>query len=179
MSRRVLHRARGFTLIEAALTTVIVGVGIVATMGLFAACSTQNIASSQMTTAMMLANNVHEAVVGLSFADPTSGHKIFGPEAGEKLATYNDIDDFDGSSFNPPIDAQRNKVVGLTQYTQVVSVWPVYPNKLSANSNESSPDISKTTYTGALRIRVKVLFQVKPTDVATQIYQASWICLDN
>lgn len=173
------NRARGFTLIEAALTTIIVGVGIVATMRVFASCSQQNIVSNQMSTAQMLASNVHEAVVGLSFADPTFAHKYFGPEPGETLASYNDVDDFDGASFNPPIDSLRQQITGLGQYTQVVSVWPVYPNKLSTNSNESSPDIPKTTNTGALRIRVRILYQQTSKDVASEIYRASWICTDN
>src|ERR1700733_5299069 len=114
--------ARGFTLIEAALATIIVGVGIVSTMTLFAACSQQASSANQITTATMLANNVHEALAGLSFGDPTFGHQYFGPEPGETLATYNDIDDFDGSKFNPPIDAQRNQIPTLSKYTQWVTV---------------------------------------------------------
>jgi type II secretory pathway pseudopilin PulG len=182
MFRTTSQRARGFTLIEAALATIIVGVGIVSTMELFAACSQQAVGANQTTTAMMLANNVHEAVVGLSFADPTFQHQYFGPEPGETLATYNDVDDFDGSKFNPPIDAQRNKIPSLSQYTQVVSVWPVYPNKLSANSTADTaktPDIPKTTYTGALRIRVRVMFQATPTATAEEVYEASWVCMDD
>jgi type II secretory pathway pseudopilin PulG len=182
MFRKRAQRDRGFTLIEAALATIIVGVGIVSTMTLFAACSQQALGANQMTTAMMLANNVHEAAVGLPFADPTFQHKYFGPEPGETLATFNDIDDWDGSSFNPPIDAQRNRIANLSQYTQVVSVWPVYPNKLSANSTADTaktPDIPKTTYTGGLRMRVRIMFQAKATDRAVQVYEASWICMDD
>jgi hypothetical protein len=67
-----------------------------------------------------------------------------------------------------------------------VSVWPIYPNKLSVNSNESSPDIPKTgtppnvtaPYTGAVRVRVRILYQAKPTDVATEVYRASWVRVD-
>jgi type II secretory pathway pseudopilin PulG len=173
------HRARGFTLIEAALATIIVGVGVVSTMRLFASCTQQNIAATQMSSAQMLAGNIHEAIVGLPFADPTFAHKYFGPEPGETLATFNDIDDFDGSSFNPPIDSMRNKIPSLSQYTQVVTVLPVWTNQLSSNSNESSLDISKTTYTGAVRVRVKILFKASPSDVAAEIYRASWICTDN
>jgi type II secretory pathway pseudopilin PulG len=176
------QHAHGFTLIEAALATIIVGVGIVSTMTLFAACTQQASASNQITTASMLANNVHEALAGLSFGDPTFGHQFFGPESGETLATYNDIDDFDGSKFNPPIDAQRNRIANLSQYTQIVSVWPVFPNKLSANSTADTaktPDISKTTYTGALRVRVRVMYQ--PTAAATpeEVYESSWVCMDD
>src|SRR4029079_5173489 len=67
------RRARGFTLMETAIAMVIVGVAIVASMRLFASCSQQNSVSTRMTTAMLLAGNVREAMTGLSFNDPIFG----------------------------------------------------------------------------------------------------------
>jgi prepilin-type N-terminal cleavage/methylation domain-containing protein len=173
---------RGFTLLESALATVIVGVGIVATMQLFAACSMDNRTAAQMSTAVMLANNVHEAMLGaeVTFADPGSAHKYFGPEPGEALPTYDDLDDFDGCSLNPPINSLRQPIPELPEYTQVVSVWPVYTNKLSVNSSESNPDIpNKSTYTGAFRVRVRILHRTTPGAVPTEVYRTSWVHVDN
>lgn len=172
-------RARGFTLIEAALATVIVGVGFFASLQLFASCTEQNRTAADMSTALMLTTNIREAVSGLSFADPRVGHTHFGPESGETLSDFNDVDDFDGSSLNPPIDSQREPIPSLAQYTQVVSVWPVNPNQLSTNSNEAVPDIPKGTYTGAVRVRVRVLFKLRPSDPAVEVYRASWIRMAN
>ena len=45
------RRRRGFTLIEASLATVIVGVGILSMMQLFTACTQQNGNAVNMTTA--------------------------------------------------------------------------------------------------------------------------------
>src|ERR1044071_3509441 len=142
---------RGFTLIEASLATMIVVVGILSIMQLFTACTTQNGAAANMTTAMLLAENIQETMAGLSFSDPAFGKTYFGVEPGQTLAGYDDMDDFDGKTVNPPIDSTRTTIPTLSQYSQVVSVWPVYPNQLSANSNTASPDISQTTYTGEAR----------------------------
>jgi prepilin-type N-terminal cleavage/methylation domain-containing protein len=169
---------RGFTLVETALATLIVGVGVAATMQLFATCTLENRAAGQMSVATMLTTNVQEAMGGLSFADPGTQHLVFGPETGESLATYEDIDDFDGSTFNPPIDSLRAAIPDLNQYSQVVSVWPVYPNKLNVNNNESSPDIAKSTYTGALRVRVRILYRATPSAVPAEVYRASWVQVD-
>ena len=169
---------RGFTLIEAALATVIVGVAFAATMELFGACTRQNQVSSHMTSALMLSGQVQEAMQGLTFNDPVNGTDVFGAEAGETLATYNDLDDFDGLSFSPPIDAMRQQLPLLSQYTQIVSVMPVYPKKPGSNANEASPDIPKTTYTGAVRVRVRVLYRARPSDVPEEVYRTSWIRLD-
>jgi type II secretory pathway pseudopilin PulG len=177
---------RGFTLIEAGLATVIVGVGLVATFRLFAACTQQTSASNRMTSARMLAENVHEAMIGLLFNDPGTGSTTFGPETGETLATYDDVDDFNGPttgtgmSFNPPIDSQRNRLDDLGKFTQLVTVWPVYLNNLETNTNApDTVDLSQTTYTGAVRIRVRVLHQGSPNEQPVELYRQSWIRVDN
>ncbi len=64
------YRRRGFTLIEAAWVTVIVGVGAVAMLELLATGTNVNAAGNQMTTAVNLANNIHEVALGLDFNDP-------------------------------------------------------------------------------------------------------------
>src|SRR4051812_38526077 len=133
---------RAFTLLETALATIIVGVGIVATMQLFAVCSQQNRAANQMTVAMLLCDNIREAMAGLSFNDPTSGKTTWGAEAGEtNVSAFDDVDDFDGKTFSPPIDSLRATVPTMSQYSQVVSVVPVFINKLNSNTNDSALEI--------------------------------------
>jgi len=104
---------------------------------------------------------------------------VFGPESGETLATADDVDDFDGQTFSPPINSQRQTLSDLSQYSQVVSVWPVFANDLSTNSNESDPDLPQSSYQGAVRVRVRVMFRRTATDTPTEIYQSSWIRMDN
>ena len=165
----------GFTLIEAAAVTVIVGVAFTAVMGLFAACTMQNRIGGNMTTAMLLASHIQETMAGLSFNDPGYGSTYFGPEPGQTLASYDDMDDFDGQNFNPPIDSLRQQIPSLTQYTQSVAVMPVYAMQLSSNTNPASPAIPKTTYTGALRVVVSITYKVTPTAAPIEIYRTSWI----
>jgi prepilin-type N-terminal cleavage/methylation domain-containing protein len=178
-------RARGFTLIETALATVIVGVGILALFQSFLACTYQNRDAAQMSTAMMLTTNIQEAMGGLSFCDPGLGRGSFHAESGEVLATFDDVDDFDGVKDDgqiglcPPIDSLRQRIPELSQYTQVISVWPVYTNNLSVNSNPSSPDIPQATYTGAVRVRVEIYYRATASDPQEKVYEASWIRMDN
>lgn len=158
---------------------IIIGVGVVASIRLFTACAQENRAANQMTTAMLLAAHVREAMVQMPFNDPISGRSNFGYEAGETLNSFDDVDDFDGQTFNPPIDSLRQAITSMSQYSQVVSVVPVFPNKLNSNTNDSAPEISKTTYTGAVRVRVRVLYRAKSTDTPAEVYRASWVRLDN
>jgi prepilin-type N-terminal cleavage/methylation domain-containing protein len=172
-------KRRGFTLLETALATVIVGTGVVAAMGLFGACIQQASAADRMTVATNLAENIHEAMIGLSFSDPGTATAVFGAESGETLATADDVDDFDGQIFSPPINSQRQTLSDLSQYSQAVSVWPVLANDLSTNSNESDPDLPQSSYQGAVRVRVRVMFRRTATDTPTEVYQTSWIRMDN
>jgi hypothetical protein len=169
---------RGFTLAEAALATVIVGLGIASMMELFAACTNQNQSANQQTTAMLLASNVQETMAGMPMVDPIRGSLSFGPQAGETLDQYNNAEDFDGSRFNPPIDATRKPIPQLSQYTQLVSVMPVLPTQMNVNTNETSPTIFQSTYTGAVRVRVRILYQRVPGAPTAEVYRADWIVLD-
>jgi hypothetical protein len=120
-------------------------------------------------------------MIGLSFNDPGTGRTFFGPETGELLDTWDDVDDFDGfssGSLGGPIDSMREPITELLQYEQVVSVWPVYINQLTANSNEASPDLPKTSYQGAVRVRARILYRVTPQAPAVEVYRTSWIRVD-
>jgi len=169
---------RAFTLLESALATIIIGVGVLAVMGLFEACTRQNRAGAAPTTAMLLAGHIQELMEGLPFSDPVRGRVTFGPETGETVAFFNDIDDFDNQTFNPPIDSTRTAVPALSQYTQVITVMPVYPNQPSSNADEAKPEIPRATYTGAVRVRVKILYRLRPADPPQEVYRAQWIRLD-
>jgi hypothetical protein len=174
----------GFTLTEAMLAMVIVGTGILASLQLFAACTTENMAASRATTARTLAENIREAMAGLSFCDPVTAATVWGPEPGETLSTYDDVDDFDGplakgSTFNPPIDATRTAIPQLSQYTQIVTVMPVNPDDPGMNWDESAPTLPKGAYTGAVRVRVRVQYRSYAAGPATDVYTTSWVRVNN
>ena len=194
--RAILHvhirraRARrwvrgGFTLMETALALVIVGTGVLASMQLFTACVTESGTAANATTARLLAENVRETMANLPIIDPVSGAARWGPEDGEALASYNDLDDFDGKpdasgkykgeEFSPPIDAMREKIPALSQYKQLVTVMPVNPIDPAGNANEAAPTLPKGTYTGAVRVRVRVKYRQGATSPWVDLYTTSWV----
>jgi prepilin-type N-terminal cleavage/methylation domain-containing protein len=172
---RTRSRRRGFTLIEAALAMTIVGVGVLAMVRLTVACTTQNAAADHMTASLLLAGNIQEAMAGLALSDPAYGRTYFGAEPGQTLASYDDVDDFVNQTFNPPIDSTRARIPGMSQYSQLVTVWPVYANKLSANSTPTAPDFPQLQYTGAVRVTVRILYQPTPKVAPEEVYRTSWI----
>lgn len=158
---------RGFTLIEAAITTVIIGVGCVAMLQLLAAGTLANNEGAELTTAINLAGNVREAMTGVAYADPTTPTH-WGPETGENnVGAYDDLDDFDGQTFSPPIDARRISL-GSTYSTwaQQVTVESVKPDNLTAAK-------SHLTLTPSLRPTCRCTVSI--THNGRQVYTQSWI----
>src|SRR5437773_11431232 len=108
LTSRPARVRRGFTLIEAAIVTVIVGVGIVGLMHLLAAGSMANADSAELTTAVYLANNIDELLQGKSYATLKS--------------TY------DNQTYTTPIHAMGNTPSGFPDWPQLVSAKSVRPD---------------------------------------------------
>jgi type II secretory pathway pseudopilin PulG len=104
-------RRSGFTLIEAAIVTAIVGIGIVGLLELLAAGSMANINSKQLTTAVFLANNVNEMMQGQDYTT--------------LKAT------FDNKTYAPPKDGRGVDLAGFDTWKQIVDVSYVLPNRLT------------------------------------------------
>lgn len=104
---RVRHSSGGFTLIETAMATVIIGVGVVAMVDAQEAFTRSTLWSSHATTGTFLANEIREMARHLSRHDPVTGLWLdgetlrgWGPEAGEvSVNAFDDLDDLDGLVF--------------------------------------------------------------------------------
>lgn len=160
-------RRRGFTLIEAALTIVIVGVGMVATFELFASMTRQNGASARTTSAMFLANNIQEMMADLPFADPSGAG--FGLEEAGGVASFDDVDDFSGWNSNPgaPLDSLRNELPDLNRFAQRVTVSHVSVDAPTSNQ----------LGTEAARVTVRVFYGWTADDPGQELYKLSWIAM--
>jgi Tfp pilus assembly protein PilV len=162
-------RRRGFTLIEAATTTVIIGVGCVAMLELLGAGTIANQAGTEGTVAMNLAGNVREAMTGIAFADKASPTH-WGPETGETdVQLFNDVDDFDGWTSAPgtPINSERDRLgADYATWQQQVKVESVQRDNLSQTTAHLTltPDLRPTS-----RVTVSILHNGRP------IYSESWI----
>ena len=119
---------RGFTLLEASLATVIIGVGVLALVEAHTSFTRVNDWSTSAATANYLANEIRERMHALPRHDPVTGlytdsNNIlhgWGRETGEVAVTdLDDADDYDGLSFGEgdtfpgPIDSRGNVSVTL------------------------------------------------------------------
>jgi len=143
---RKRHNKDAFTLVEVIVATVIIGLAVVALLGGNRAFSQTNGEAVKLSNAEFLIGQMREKMLRIPIIDPEKGTETFGTESGEYfVAEYDDIDDFDGMSFSPPIDVYGNTISDLTAYTQRVTVQNVNADNFNSIVSDHSSDFVRIT----------------------------------
>ena len=154
----------GFSLIETLFAIMLVGLAVASLLAANSAFTKANGAGTDLSTAEFLVEQIREMTVLLPVVKPgTPDDEVdtFGPETGETLATYDDLNDFDNNNFAPPIDAGRNALGDLAAFSQQVTV----ENVNASNFEQVVADHSSFF----VRVTVKVYLNSK------EISAASWL----
>ncbi len=154
------HRS-GMTLVEVMVATVLIGISLSALVGANGYITHVNRAGCDLSVAASLLEHVKERMETLPVADPETSNAQFGPEE-VAWTLYDDVDDFDGTSFNPPIDARGNTLNQWSEFTQQVVVQNVDVNDLAT----PVADLGSNFY----RVTVTILHKQNP------VTSGAWIC---
>ena len=126
---RMARRSRaGFTLIDTAMATILVGVGVASLMSAIAASTRVNNEAKRLTTASFLLQEVREMTADLPFEDPDED-EIWGPEE-VAPANYDDLIDYLQIEFSPPVAADGTVLNQLTRWSQSIRVISVDENNV-------------------------------------------------
>ena len=168
---------RGFTLIETALATIIVGVGVLAIVAAQQAFHQQNNWSTHASIALRLGNEIREMTLNLPRHDPVLGTATWGPEPTEAfLDDFDDLDDFDGEGTgfvfsaalgNGPINARREVIANMPGWSQTVRAFNVDPLDITSVQADGS--------TNRMIVEVTVEFQGPTDDVPQEMTKVSWL----
>lgn len=150
----------GFSLIEVLIAIMLVGLAIASLVAANISFTKANSAGTELSIAEFLVEQVRELAVLLPVIDPNTETSMFGPEEAS-LADYDDLDDFDGASFSPPISADREVLNDFAAFSQQVTV----ENVSKSNFENVVPDHSSDF----VRVTVKVFLNSR------EISSASWI----
>ena len=141
------------------ISVVLVGLSITALVLASNAFTMANGAGADLSTAEFLIEQIRELTAMIPAVDPDNPTH-FGQEA--TGTSYNDVDDFDNASFNPPINAARTVLNDFPSFTQQVVVQKLNPSNL----DQTVADSSTSPF---LRVTVTVIQN------GEQISTASWI----
>ncbi|MCK5171773.1 MAG: hypothetical protein KAR47_00165 [Planctomycetes bacterium] len=152
----------GFTLLEALLAMVLIGISltsIVASMGAYTQVTGVGL---NLSTAEFLIEEIRELSAALPAIDPDTGIATFGVETGEgSVADYDDLDDFDGQTFSPPVDVSGTALTAFSAFSQQVVVENVSASDFENVVSDHSSDF--------VRVTVSILLN------GNQVSSASWI----
>jgi len=151
---------KGFSLIEALFAILLVGLAIVALVASNSSFTKANAAGVDLSTAEFLAEQIKELSTTLPVVDPETTTTTFGPEEAT-LAGYDDLDDFDGATFSPPISAGKVVLSDFASFSQQVTV-----ENVSASNFEQVVGDHGSAF---VRMTVTVLLNSR------EISSASWI----
>jgi len=179
VKKQAVHRhARAATLVEAALSTVLVGVTIVAALNAAGAAVTGRRISEDRLRGRALADALLTEIERTLYADPERLHELreeilnkngdisgdIGLEGSEgddgTRSAFDDVDDYDGWEASPPQRADGTPMAGLEGWTRRVRVEHARPNN---PRNASSAD------QGVKRVEVTVLRQGRVAATATAV----------
>ena len=145
----------GFTLIEVLIAVLLVGLAIASLVAANGAFTKANGAGTDLSTAEFIIGQIRELTMLLPVIDPETELSTFGPESGETLAGYDDLDDFNGATFSPPIDVDRNILSNFTAFHQLVTVENVSASNFEdvvANHSSSFVRVTVTVYLNSREI---------------------------
>ena len=182
--RRQRRRAGGFTLIEASLTTIIIGTGVLAILAAQQAYHMKNNWATRTSTGMLLANELRERTLSMPLHDPITGDATLGPEVDETVPlAYDDLDDFAGTvtagigagqTFNPPINALGLQLTDLSAWTQTIKVEKVPSDQVDT----AFPIRLDTGVSDMFRVTVSVLYRDPQSGADEAVTELSWIVTD-
>lgn len=139
---------RGVTLVEAAISMLIVGLLMVAAMNTVAASGVRQHRAADLARARFLAQDLMTEIVQQPYIDPEIQVAVIGPEAGEtSRAQFDDVDDYHGLVESPPRFRDGTIMPGLDSWERSVSVSWVNP---------ATPSATVGFPTGCKRITVSV-----------------------
>ena len=159
---RIKHQpsARGFSLIEILIATLLVGLSITAMVVASNSFTMANSAGADLSTAEFLVEQIREMTAMMAVIDPEGKTATFGPEEAG-LALYDDVDDLNGGTFSPPIGSDRTALNDLAGYSQRIVVQ---------NVSQTNFNTVVTNHSSAfVRITVTVSLNGRP------ITSASWL----
>lgn len=176
-SRARRQPRRAFTLLETALATIIIGVGVLAIVAAQQAYHKQYQWATHASIAMRLGNEIREMTFHLPRHDPVTGTLNWGPEDNEPdLGAFDDVDDFDGQTFSAddgtgPLNARGEVIPNMPGWTQIVTVANADPSDITISGEPDVPNGS----TNMLKVTVVVTYEGPYDDQPEEVTRVWWL----
>ncbi|MEM9346545.1 MAG: hypothetical protein AAGB26_08000 [Planctomycetota bacterium] len=161
----IIPKLAGITLVETVLSLAILGGAFVAALNTIASARGAQALMTQRQLGLILAEDLMAEV--LSYDAYQEGLR-FGPEVSEATGNrsgFDAVDDFNGWTASPPVDADGLAIAGADGYTRTVEISYVQLDDVG---------VASFTDQGILRITVTVQFGQKTVSSLTAYRTDAW-----
>jgi len=161
------NRRGGFSLVETAIATVLVGGLFVVAMNMVGASRITQSRYADREQALLVAEDLLNEILAMPYEEPGGG-AAFGIEVGESLnlrTSFDDTDDYHGINESPPIDRDGNAVPGAERFVREVAVQWV---------ELDDPETVSPSETGVKRVTVTVSLAGRKLAELSGLRTASW-----
>ena len=114
----------GFSLIEVAIATIILGVGITALLTCLGSGTVANYEGAKLTQAVFLAQELREWTLKLPFSDldPADANNPPGPDGADPNTFVDDLDDLMDVTFSEPRNAIGSPIANMPGWTESIYI---------------------------------------------------------
>jgi MSHA pilin protein MshD len=140
-----IARRRGLSLPEVLISTVLVGVMLVAAMKTVGAVFRTRQVNAQLGDGEALAHQLMTEILQATYEDPEETSVPIGDpsnplgiesgESGTTRADFDDVDDYEAWNGEPPVDKGGTALAGYELFKRTVNVYRVDPDTLQSNPN--------------------------------------------
>jgi type II secretory pathway pseudopilin PulG len=155
-----------FTLVEAVMSMLIVGLMLVAALNTVGASRVSQTRNAEQSLGPMLADDLMAEILNRSYQEPVDTVN-FGRESGESggdRSDWDDVDDYGGWSVSPPQNKDGTDIPDLEGWGREVTVRWVKPTMLNVVGSN----------TGVKRIDVKVTHMGRVVTEFSALRTAGW-----
>ena len=153
---------RGFSLIEATMSMLLVAVLLVAALSTLSASTTTSRISAERATGLLLAQDLMAEIICAAYIEPEEVPS-FGPEGAEDDGTrsaFDDVDDYHNWDASPPERRDGTAIPDRATWRRLVAVAHVNPDNLQVTIGNDG---------GAKRITVVVTHSGKTVALLTGV----------
>ncbi len=131
----------GFSLVEVAVATAVIGIGVVALLTAIGSGTRINEAGRQITKAVFLAQEIREWTRRLPFKDPQTPQNPPGHDGSSPQVFVDDLNDLMGVTYSPPRDAHGLAIADMTSWSQTITMTWRNTTALTSAVSDGASDI--------------------------------------
>lgn len=156
-------RRQGFTLIEVAVATVIVGLGVVAVLMTSGSTSRVNASGRDLMRGLVLVQEMREWTMSLPFSDPDPGDigNPPGHDGSDPQVFVDDLDDLMNVTYSPPRDAMGTTIYDMEDWSQTITLTWLNPADLSQTVSDGASDV--------INVKVDIRYNGQP------VVESNWL----